>query len=172
MKKFFFNGDEFLCKDLNLPNISLFRSTLMNMASSLLFYDKNFINDRLIIFDWLRSIQTLYQHQIRVVTEENKEQIEPRLEVSIESLSPMKSLKCPDFLKTIKDSEFDNTKTKPITSISKCLSCINANIRLFETGKTSEEEMHINNKHYVSKLNKYLKNIVEILVNLLAYQLT
>ena len=149
MKKFFFNGDEIIPKDMNLQTISLFRSTLMNMGIMLLFYDKNFINDRLIVFDWLRSIQTLYQHQMRVVTEESTEVLESRLEVSINSLGPMKSLKCPDFLKALKQAGVENTKSKNeydnLSSISRCLSCISANIRLFETSKISEEEMHSNN---------------------------
>lgn len=153
MKKYFFNGDEIICKDASLPTISLFRYVVMNMGTTLLFYDKNFINDRLIIFDWLRSIQTLYQHQIRVVTEENKERIEPRLEVSINSLSPMKSLKVVDFLKVLKNAGVESSKSKNSNdTITKCLSCINVNIHLFETGKTSEEEMHLNNEELCKQI--------------------
>lgn len=149
LKKFFFVGDEIVCQDLNLQTMTLLRTTLSNMCITLLFYDKNFINDRLVIFDWLRNIHAIYQHHLRVVTEDSKEPLESNLDVSISSLLRMNFS---DFSSTLQKAGYDLSKlTKysgpyTFTEIPKCLACINANIRLFETGKMPESEMNSNNR--------------------------
>ncbi|OHT15964.1 hypothetical protein TRFO_13654 [Tritrichomonas foetus] len=147
MRRFFVCGGEFICRNFNISTIKSFISMTSNMCIILLFYDQNFINDRLIVFDWYKDINTIYMHRLRVVSPDNKEPLESTMNVSIASLRTMSSLKFTDFFQTLQSAGIDVSKQSKAKSynVPQCISRINANIRLFETGKISEDEMRANN---------------------------
>ena len=136
----------------NLPLLSIreLQRIVRNLCHCLLRFDKDFLNDRLIAFDWLSDIDSLMENRLRNVEAENIEPIATEVTVSSSTLKKLANVKFPDFGKTIRDSQvlgIDDSPSQFSTeeSIADSLSMINANIRLAEAQKISDEEMHDRN---------------------------
>ena len=157
LKKYFFCIDEFVCTDLSLNQMALLELTMENMCSLLFFYDKDFINDRLLVIDWLINIKLKLQQLLRVVVQDNPEPLESSLDISLATLKSMNSL-YHEFFNTLENSKIkllNSSKATPLT-IGKYMSHINGNIRLFESGKISEEIMHSNNIALCNQIEQYM----------------
>ena len=167
INKYFVCGGTFVAKDMGLKEFDLFNNILNNMCLLLLFFEKDYINDHLIVFDWRNDIQSLHLNRLRVVPDENKDPIQADFSVSDEYLRSLRSPKFPNFFK-IQDKYgnklggIDSDNQGSNLTISKCLSIINANIHLFEAEKIAEDEMHDNNRalcrQIESEVDKYKRS--------------
>ncbi|OHT11413.1 hypothetical protein TRFO_19145 [Tritrichomonas foetus] len=150
INRYFMCGGAFIPRDLNIKAYELFNEILDNMCLLLLFFDKDYINNHLIVFDWRNDVQSLLLNTLRVVPDDNKNPIEASIDIPASCLRSMASLKFPDFFKTLEclgDLDHSHSSSSvPEDTISSCLSRINSNIHLFESQKMAEDEMHDNNR--------------------------
>lgn len=209
INKYFVCGGDFIAKKMKLKTLHVFQNILDNMVCFLFFFEPSFINDRLMIIDWRNDMQSIIQNRLRVVTEENQTPFNSNIEISMQMLDDMSSLKFPNLETTfelaagnngsnfnsattsnsndlaestgaafsmenvhdgkqrrlsnfsrfqttplIKGSMNQSTENEPSSisteqekdSIERYLAKINTNIRLFESQKIKEDEMHTCNR--------------------------
>ena len=156
-KKLFTCGGYVIYPDLSngsysnfaVQTLNKFYIILENMCHLLLQYkDTSFINKYLLVFDWFNDVSCLLNSVIRTQPKENSHPINSTINVSRDSLESISSPKFPEFMPTIKLSRIDINEDTSFSddTISHCLVSINANIKLYESQKIQEDEMHEKNR--------------------------
>ncbi|OHT01573.1 hypothetical protein TRFO_31555 [Tritrichomonas foetus] len=159
LKRFFASGGYILYQDLPLKIYVQIHTILEIACSILLRYDKKFINDHLVMFDLLNHASVLLNNSLRVAPAENKMPIQPSIIVSLNALKGVSSPQFPDFFTTLENSGARYQKESDIPdnaliSISLLIRQIDANVKLFESQKMKEDEMHENNRELCRQLEE------------------
>lgn len=151
LKRYFMCAGLLIPRDLNILTIRELQRIVRNLCHCLLHFDKDFINDRLIAFDWLSDIDDLIANRLRNVETENMEPIDAGAVSSMTTYRRLMNCQFPDFTKTLRDGQALEIEEAPNSglpeeSISTQLSLIIANAKLAESQKLSDDEMHERNR--------------------------
>ncbi|OHT13785.1 hypothetical protein TRFO_16008 [Tritrichomonas foetus] len=147
-KKFFSCGGFVISHDFSIKILQKFHIILETMGHLLLHFNHDFINNHLIVFDWLSDVDSMLNNIVRVKPKQNPDPIDSTIDISMTALRNIASLKFPEFFDTISASHVEINESPPLIkdTIASCIVRICANIRLFETQKLKEDEMHENNR--------------------------
>ena len=150
LRRYFMCAGFIIPRDLSLLEIREIQRILINLCHCLLHFDKDYLNDRLIAFDWLSDVDSLMENRLRNVEAENPEPFTTEANISLSTLKKLANIKFPDFGKTLRESQVigldDTNVVASSESIADALALINANIRLAELQRISDDEMHDRNR--------------------------
>jgi hypothetical protein len=147
LRRYFFCGPSFIPVTLPLQLLNEFEWILTNAAHCLFLFGGSFINGRLILFDWLSEIQDTIADRLRSLVDNCADPIEPSLRIRKDSLHQLATGKFPDFFATLGLAKVihlreSRTIAAQNNTISHHLRLLRANIRLSETQKLLDDEMH------------------------------
>lgn len=153
--KYFACGGSLIPRDLPLQYINLFYNILQNICHLLLYFDKDYINDRLIAFDLFNDVHALLLNTMRVQANENKVPIVAGIDINVSVLKQLSNAKFPDFIQILQEAGFETNNQSNLDAdmtIGSYLTLINANIHLYETQKLKDDEMHNRNRFLCKKI--------------------
>lgn len=150
------NG-HFIPRVIANSTLRLFELILEGMCDTLVCFDKDFINDRIAIFDILNDLRTLLVNRIRNVSMGTKKGVIGSLDMDTEALT-LANPKLPSFQSVLveggylknDEGDFDDSETSFIAIFR----AISANIRLFEQQKIDAESLHMRNKKFCVMLER------------------
>jgi hypothetical protein len=125
---YFMSGNALSARDLRPTMLTFLHGLLMNLCHCLLSFERNFVNDRLIVFDWLSDVDSLLVNCLRLVPEDNTNPIEASKILRISTFKSIAPHNLPDFLRTLQLRSDDSGED----STSALLARARANIRLCE----------------------------------------
>ena len=161
LKKYFVNGPIFLPKSFSIHAMNTLVRIVELMVETLLSYEKDFINEHLVIFDIFNDIQiTLHNKQCNKIPDADIP-LSPSINFDSAALE-LHNPKLPSFIDTLKDLDIVDGKDNELMNVQRGFSSffkiINANVHLFESQKLTEEEMHERNKQICHKLAQIAEN--------------
>jgi hypothetical protein len=139
LQRYFFAAHLFIARKARYSLLSQFHDILASLCHCLLFFDREYINERLIAFDWLSDIDTLMMNSTRCITEENEVPIDATCQVKIATLRHVSSSQFPDFFKSLATAPRLEETTPP--TIPGLLSLARANLRLCELQRLDDAGM-------------------------------
>ena len=153
------NGPRFAIKSVSTSLLRSFERPIDLLCDLLIGFENEFINDHLVLFDILCDLRTYIDNRIRNVSDGINKAVVSEVDMDVEALS-LKNVKLPSFLPVLQESGYIKSLESEIettdTTISTLFRLINSNIRLFETGKLSEDMMHMRNKQCCHQLEKQI----------------
>jgi hypothetical protein len=142
LDRYFMCAGQFIARDLSLGKLKGFKHLLLDLCDAVLRMDAEFINERLVIFDMLASIETLYANSLRLVVEDNSDPVEAGYRLRSTTVAALASDRTPDLFPVLSQiGFFDRRSAQGIGSddtISKLLGLIRANIRCSEQQSLEE----------------------------------
>ncbi|EAY14173.1 hypothetical protein TVAG_373060 [Trichomonas vaginalis G3] len=158
-------GPHFVPVNISTYALKTFEHSMENLVELLAYSDKDFINDHLLIFDLLSDIKCLIGNRLRNIDTGLPTPIYSSAEMDFEVLS-LKNPRLPSFENVLVESGYDIDQTKKSIearerSLDNLFSCINANIRLYETQKIDSDTVHIRNRGVCKEILKTIESIQE-----------
>ena len=160
LKKHFTSGPIFLPKLVSLTFLNKFKRVLALMVETLLQFpkeDKEFINERLVIFDIYNDIcQTLHSKLSNLIPD-NTQRLTPSIDLD-SSVVTMHNPKLPNFGDVLEEvgilGPMENDTILNKKGYTTFLRILNANIHLFESQKLTESEMHERNRMVCKRMEQ------------------
>jgi hypothetical protein len=155
-RRLFTSGWTFIPRDVPIGVAREVRVFLQNLCRCLLYFDRLFVNDRLLAFDWLLEVDTLIAHRLRTAVADNDSPIDASLRVSPLTLKRLPNGRCPDFLATLEEAKPLPDEPRPSSpssdSIADQLRVIRVNARLAEAGAITDDEVLRTNRTFVRQI--------------------
>ena len=136
LKNYFFNGQRFLARDLSIIYLNQFSQILNNLLLILSQFDKEFIDERLILFDMINDLTILIKNKQRNTIPEPFIELNNSLQIS-PTILELRNPGCPDFNDLITSTNKKNDKI----IIEDLLKKIKLNIKLFIQEKITEKKL-------------------------------
>lgn len=158
-------GSHFVPVNISTFAIRMFTHSIEILVEVLAYSDKDFINERLLVFDLLSDIKCLLGNRLRNIDTGLPSIIYASAEMDFEVLC-LKNPRLPSFENVLIESGYDIDQTRKSIearerSLDNLFSAINANIRLFETQKIDVDAMHIRNRSVCREIMKTIETIQE-----------
>ena len=146
LTKYFCCGVEFIPKRASVKKIVKFYTVLQHACDVLLWFEQDYINKHLYIFDIMNNVRHTLDRLVKEPAENNPEIIRPSIDITEEILD-LANPHLPEFKGLLEANGYIGKKDDPMDSpiIEDMLKQIGANVHLFEVGKFSEDEMVMKN---------------------------
>jgi len=155
-------GANFLPHRFSISTLRICEVILITMSELLLWFEKDFVNEHLVVFDILNDIKTQLGQRMRSFVKDSKTALASSIDIDI-TIHSLNNPKMPDFIPILKEigvlDKLEGDALYGSHGYSSFMKMINSNIRLFETQKLTEEEMHNRNRSICHKIELYTKSI-------------
>ena len=153
LTRYFCCGVDFIPKGSSLRKITRFHVVLEHACDVLLWFDTEYINKYLFLFDIMNDVRHTWAMGLKEPTQCNYEPIDPSIDIT-EDILDLTNPHLPEIRGLLEANGFIAKKEDvidgPITE--DMLKQIAANIHLFEAGKLSEDEMIIKNSKICKRI--------------------
>jgi hypothetical protein len=156
LQRYFFSSNEFIATDCSLSVLGQFRGILANLCYCLFGFDKDFLNAKLIAFDWLADIDDFIANRLRCVVDENRAPIDAKCEVKLSTLKHFSNPQFPDFFRSLPSEPQGDDGPRP--TIAGLLALARANMRLCEQQRLDETAMTAANRALCLQIEEIAKN--------------
>ena len=153
LTRYFCCGVDFIPKFSSMRKITRFHVVLEHACDVLLWFDSEYINKYLFLFDIMNDVRHTWAMGIKEPTPCNYEAIDPSIDIT-EDILDLTNPHLPEIRGLLEANGFLHKKEEPIDGpiTDDMLKQLAANIHLFEAGKLSEDEMILKNTKICKRL--------------------
>ena len=155
--KFFACGCHLICGDFPLKILRFMFHILQRMASVLITFEPEFINDRLLVFDIMNDVRMHIKSRMQNSKIDSINLVKPSFNFTKNVLN-LQSPRFPSFTDILEGYNFIDEYLETRTpNIPEYLSLISTNVRLSKQGKITQEEMHNRNRTICGSIEKQVE---------------